>query len=456
LIQSVPFSAEYPISTALRYRTPRERMASHGWPRTMMWVQSNSTFDDPDPEVVDTYYLLDRAHWYDIVVIDAETLADPQAQSYLGPNGSIRRQNPNTVVLAQWNLLETPAAFLGPSYSQYVYTQRIYEDLPEIDFLHLANGERAQFGQGAGDILNVTRPSLRKYLVQFLTTQLLNTPKIDGVFFDRLDATISYVGGATVDANNDGVTDPAASLDRSWRAAIVDMLRSVQQGIYGKIVAGNGGWHTTHEYSALVHGMMFENFLDGEEQAADYAWAGVMRGALAYTGPNSFSAIMANRTITPETKQADLKLFSLSAASACMVDAYSIVANTSVYTKTPDYWLDEYTVNDAGAASPTQLEFKHWLGRPQGPAWLPGASGTPTLPMALAQGTLDVNAYAVLRTFARGAVAVNPTEGEITLTKPAYWPTTKEISGGQAAYNDGSTVTSFVLPAKSGMFYRFF
>ena len=55
------------------------------------------------------------------------------------------------------------------------------------------------------------------YLPQFVKNNILSTELWDGVFYDEVDADVSYKNNGNIDLNRDGIKDNASTADDAWR-----------------------------------------------------------------------------------------------------------------------------------------------------------------------------------------------------------------------------------------------
>lgn len=98
-----------------------------------------------------------------------------------------------------------------------------------------------------------------EYLPRFVSDNILSTGLWDGIFYDEVDADISYKNSGNIDLNRDGQKDSAGWADGEWRQGVVKLLQNTRNIIgSAKIIVINGNSHDA--YQPYVNGRMFESF----------------------------------------------------------------------------------------------------------------------------------------------------------------------------------------------------
>jgi len=431
----------------------QDRLAAHRWPRLALQFHFNSMWDNKAEGSVDAWDMLAQAHLYDLVVHDNELLANPKAQPFLGPNGSLRQKNPNLVTLAYWNLPETPKL---PNEPQYVNARSVYSTFVEADYLHRPDGVRVKLNDGAGDCINLLKPSVRDRIVDGLAA-VYGTDLVDGIFFDRV-TSISYIG--PIDSNDDGVADVPAEFDAAWIEASAEIFHRLRERLPDKLLFGNGGWNAPLTHASWLNGIMVEQFLEGEAYPK-FNLQTILSNLVGWQGSSvkpTLNILMGNRDV-PNTPDA-CQFFQFLTAMSCLTDSYACPTNRSgSYAPTSAWRQDEFFVNAAGRSCEASPTTKGWLGRPVGPAQiLHNSNAVPpvSLEMLLSQGWQSVNGLVFTRLFTRGAVLVNLAGTSVSVTLPRYWPAMRRILGVNSANNGAVMPTpgstgGFTLPGRSGI-----
>lgn len=275
----------------------------------------------------------------------------------------------------------------------------------------------------------------------------------DGIFYDWMTDAISWLNhrdpspSGPLDIDNDGHAEDDGSLDAAWVAgarALLDNSRRMFPA--GTIVAGNGGWIVGDAYDSRLHGSLFEQFLEGEPFGREmFGWSAIMRayvGHCAGTVEPRLNMLMANRD-----DAASLAFMRFALASALLADGYFCFTNRSgPYAS--DWWYDEYSVDLATGRAEKSSAFKGYLGMPSGVA-VNANDPQERFADVLAAGGTRAEERVWRRDFANGIVLVNPT----TVAEPVRLETAyrKILGTVDPGLNDGQTVTSVTLPARSGI-----
>lgn len=183
---------------------------------------------------------------YDLLVLPLE------AQSYNKAfSTKIRKLNPDIVLLAyvptvSWNS---------------IWTDPVHRDLKngikENFWLKKSNGERASVWPGT-TALDLTS-SWNEYLSNFVANEVLDDDYWDGVFYDEVSDSISWIG---VNISN-----------TEWKNAYTKLFKSTREKIStNKIIISNGS--SNPNYSPYVNGRMFESFPTPWESGGN--WSSIM------------------------------------------------------------------------------------------------------------------------------------------------------------------------------------
>jgi hypothetical protein len=417
------------------------RAATHLFPRLALQLQLCCRTSE-------TQAIFDQASWWDLAVVDSEAVG--AMADYLGPDGKIRRANPNAILVAYFSPADYVEDLELPLYRRFrsgFDTAWLLRDADgrTVPLYELAPGKWTQ-------AINPTSAAQRA-IPEFLNRHVVATGLVDGIFYDWAATSMSWlnkrknVTSARVDVDGDGIGDPDEVLDATWRRGYAAMLAHSRHAFPASaVIVGNAGWITGPDYDGLLNGVMIEQFLEGEARAPGFAWTPVMRSYAHYArhavAPR-LSIVMANRDDAEDTA---FMRFAL--ASALMFDGYFAFTNRTLPTSAYQAarWYDEFAVDRATGQARRDRSSKGYLGSPLGEA---SAVGTGVLLAdALARGE-PAHREVWQRDFEHGRVLVNPSRvsREVDLERPF-----RRIRGSSdRTLNDGSLVRSVELAPRTGV-----
>ena len=134
-----------------------------------------------------------------------------------------------------------------------------------------SNGEILLVDYWGHPMYNMTEPYCRTVLAQqnidaFLSARPDQGDSLayDGIYWDRLHDSISWLLGDDVDSDLDGQPDDPSVLDAAYQAGVEDFLAQVRARLPHAIFVGNGG---AQVYASWINGNLFEtqlvDILDG-------------------------------------------------------------------------------------------------------------------------------------------------------------------------------------------------
>ena len=232
-------------------------------------------WDIPNTEVEDL------AKW-DVLILDMEV-----QHNSLANLKKLRQLNPKIIILA------------------YITSEEIYNDRQDSVFGALRNelqgqidpvwwlfdksGKRTSFWaktsmlnltDGAG--LSPAGERWNDFLPKFVNSRIISTGLWDGVFYDNLWPTISWLNNGDLDINNNGWIKSKSEIDKAWAEGNKKMLANTR-ALLGKnyIVVGNS--RVFESYQPYLNGIMLESFPAPWE--ADGTWTGSMK---SYTNTKYF------------------------------------------------------------------------------------------------------------------------------------------------------------------------
>jgi hypothetical protein len=260
------------------------------------------------------------------------------------------------------------------------------------------------------------------YLARHVRDVVLASGYWDGVFFDEVQDSISWVGAVDVDA--DGSQDAARTADTLW-AQNYERLFATTRELVGDnyIIITNGS--SNHDFFPYVNGRMFETFPSSHQTLAH--WGQMTREYLAVergTAPHSVVMINVNtdNTLGAGSRE-DYRAVRFGLATTLLGNGY--------------FSYDEGTNNHATLWS--YDEFGAYLGAPK--------SDRQNV-FNPQQTTIDPGVW--LREFEEGQVIVNATAQARTVDLDGEF---EKLHGEQdPVVNDGRIVSEVTLAAQDGVF----
>jgi Hypothetical glycosyl hydrolase family 15 len=349
---------------------------------------------------------------FDLVILPAE-LQEEEPSVFQ----ELRSRNPNIIILAY---VPTKSYIVG-------WGDTLHTNLKAgiTDNMWLRDSYGAAISVWPGTQALSATSSWNTYLPQYVHDHILNNNNWDGIFYDEVSDTISWVNNGNVDLNRDGIADGAATADAAWKNGMITMLKTARNLDQQKIFVINGT--STPEFQPLINGRMFESFPAAWEAGGD--WYELMRRYVdnlpIVVAPEAF--IINSNTGNTGAKD-DYQKMRFGLASALMGDGYfSFDFGDQDHGQTWRY--DEYGV---------------YLGKPTGPPKnaTTGASVPADAAAKFSSGVWE-------RNFEKGIALVNPTSQPQTIVFDSEF---EKIRGTQdSATNDGSIVSSVTIPAHDGL-----
>ncbi len=233
----------------------------------------------------------------------AATLSDKYVRTanYYLMSGSSLETTQAKEVLPKFDLLVLPAEAQIYNRSFFSYARRVNPDIiilayvPSVswnniwtDSLHtklkqgIRNGYWLKDGSGnqksiwSGTLALNLNSGWNTYLPQFVHEHIMSTGLWDGIFYDEVSDSISWVG--SVDTDNNGSNDSAGVANNNWKNGYVTMLsKSRQLEGPNKIIITNGS--SNGSFQSYVNGRMFESFPTPWE--GDGSWKTVVSNYLS-------------------------------------------------------------------------------------------------------------------------------------------------------------------------------
>lgn len=376
---------------------PAPLMAADGSVKTAnYYLLSGSRLDDA----------IETLSSFDLLVLPAE------AQVYNASFFSrIREKHPGIIILAyvptvSWNFLY----WTDPLHD--VQKQGIRES----DWLETGNGGRVSVWENT-QALNVNS-GWADELASFVQTDIYATGLWDGIFFDEVQDSISWVGATDTDQN--GLPDDPGTADANWERGYTRLFSAARANLGGNaIILTNGS--SKSSYAPYVNGRMFESFPSSGSSLN--SWVGSAREYLAYEKKTGYANTNIVNVNTDNTgTQTDYRKMRFGLATTLLGDGYfSFDYGTLDHAQTWVY--DEYEAH---------------LGEPKGP-----------IKNLLSRETTTLNQGVWARDYVRGKVVVNSTDATQTVRLDGEY---EKLHGTQdPATNNGNIVSRLTLPSEDGI-----
>lgn len=238
-----------PVPTSTQ---PALAWPAHRFPRTANYYLVPTISDDQIPQLAK----------FDILITGAENqLNNPEALL------KIREANPHILIFAYVDLIEFPIKDVDINEPPEGIFHQMLAGIDESWWLRDRAGNYTSFWPGAR-LLNITEycPSVNNqkwqhYVGNFSRRAIIESGLWDGIFFDEVLETISWLNDGNLDINNDGRADSAAEIDRRWQEGSRVAFRNFNAHKAKQILTiTNGG----DLYYPDINGNLFEGFPNTE------------------------------------------------------------------------------------------------------------------------------------------------------------------------------------------------
>lgn len=367
LLVSVPIALLFPLQRTRAQSLPDK------YPRIANYYLT------PTISVADARRL---ARW-DVLVLGAEV-------QYTSPDifPVLRAENPDIILLAYVLSEEVPNAHEAITDAANPLKQ-LFDGIEDGWWLRDHAGGRHGYWPNT-HMLNVTNSApvvngmrWNTYLPTFVHDHIMATGLWNGVFYDNVFPTISWVNGGDLDLDQNGSVDATATMDAAWRDGMTTMLTLSRQ-LEGPdaFIIGNGDT----SYLPPANGRLIEEF----PSVLDGGWPGAMEKYFAardagYPPP----LIILNGKVVTQSDD-DVRRFRYVFASTLLGSGF-VSIDDGAERHASLQWYDEYEVS---------------LGSPLGRAFRIGS--TAAAPRA---GVWE-------REFANGYAFVNATDASVTVALP--------------------------------------
>ncbi|MBT3230644.1 hypothetical protein HN358_02580 [Candidatus Uhrbacteria bacterium] len=346
------------------------------------FLLSGTTLDDNQT--------LESLSKYDLIVIPSE------AQVY-NPNFSdeIRDLNPDIKILAY-----IPTVSWNDIWQDKLHRE-LYSGIQDPYWLNETNGSDVSIWPGT-QALDLTS-GWGDYLAEFVAYEVLYNDYWDGVFYDEVNDSISWVGDLDL-ANG------SSDIDGSWRNAYADLFSTTRSLIGSeKIIISNGS--SNLDYAPYVNGRMFESFPTPWEE--DGSWGTNIGNYLALGNTVSYDPVIILNSDTNNTGNSDDYQKVRFGLSSTLLGEGFFGFDHGTQSHAQLWWYDEYDAYIGSAKEGAQEDDGVWS-----------------------------------REFTNGKVIVNSTSSEQTIKLNGDF---EKLHGTQDSdFNDGSIISRITLESEDG------
>mgnify|MGYP001598529137 CR=1 FL=1 len=327
---------------------------------------------------------------------------------------NIRKKNPDIVLLSY-----IPTVSWNNLYWTDPLHQSMYANIQSDWWLTDASGNQISVWPNTR-ALNLNSGWIT-YLAQQVKNDVLSTGYWDGIFYDEVQDSISWVG--TVDVNRDGKNDTTKEADTSWAKHYTSLFEATRAAIgHEPILMTNGSSNAV--FSPFVNGRMFETFPSSHQTLAE--WKQMTSQYTKFENTTGYSAINIINVNTDNTQglgtQTDYQAMRFGLTTTLLGDGYfSYDAGSTNHAVIWEY--DEYNA---------------FLGAPK---------SQPINTFNPQQTSIDVGVWQ--RDFTNGKIIVNATAKPQTIVLLGDF---EKLHGLQdPKTNNGAIVSQITLPSQDGI-----
>lgn len=354
---------------------------------------------------LETSEALNELPQYDLLVLPAE--AQVWNQDFFAHARSI---NPDIVILAY-----VPTSHWNDIWTDSLHNE-LYSGIQSSYWLRDGSGNQISTWPGTR-AMNIAS-GWNTYLADFVHEEIMSTGLWDGIFYDDVNSSISWLG--SVDTDNNGSNDSASTADNNWRSGYTTMF-SRTRSLEGSntIIITNGSSYSG--FQPYVNGRMFESFPTPWE--GDGSWQTVMQNYLGLHDDVDDPPIFIINSNTGNT-------------------GYSTDYQAVRYGLTSTLLGGGYFGFDYGTESHAQIwqydEYEAYLGEPvEDPEDVLNPSNT----------TISPSVWG--RDFAEGKVLVNSTSSTQIVNLGGEY---EKLHGSQdPSVNNGAIVSQVSIPSEDGL-----
>ena len=278
----------------------------------------------------------ERLARYDLLILDMKNqVNNPELIK------RIRQLNPDVTILAYISSQEIRHD--TAIHPEVTLRQKMFARLPESWYLRDTDNFKISFWDQTW-MINITDSApldknerFNDYLPRFIDEEILSSGLWDGIFYDNLWDSVSWLNNGNVDLDGDGYRESAGELDQAWQAGVLKILQATRNRVgYDYILMANSS--SFQDYQPYLNGRMFEDFPSLYE--ADGTWQGNIGSYQAIRNYNVRPNIyIFNSTNAPQDNYSKMRY---GLASALMFDDVYDSFDNSIYDHGQTWWYDEY------------------------------------------------------------------------------------------------------------------
>lgn len=356
--------------------------------------------------VLDSASTISTLSEFDLIVIPAE--AQVYNKSFFS---TIRAKNPDIVILAY-----VPTVSWNNLYWSDPLHQSQKRGIQDSYWLKDGSGNATSVWPGT-TALNLNSGWV-DYLASFVQTEIMSTGYWDGIFYDEVQDSISWLGA--VDTNRDGQNDSVSEADTNWRNGYVNLFSTTRAKLGSNaIIITNGSSNSA--FAPYVNGRMFESFPSSNDSLTE--WTNWTREYLNLENQVGYDPIMLLNVNTNNTgTQTDYRSVRFGITTTLLGEGY--------------FGFDFGTENHAQLW--TYDEYDAYLGTPK---------DDPENVFFPSQQTIGQGVWQ--RDFENGKVVVNATDSAQHINLGGEF---EKLHGTQdSVFNNGSIVSTITLQSQDGV-----
>jgi len=382
-------------------------LPAHALPIPPSFVRTANYFLRTVPDINSKTY--DTLSQYDLLILPMEAqVYNREFFSYA------RKKNPHIIILAYVPSRSVNILDLDDGAQ---IRKKLKDGIHDDWYLRDSYGNIVQAWPGTIPI-NVTT-EWNVYLPQYINGTIFSTGLWDGIFYDEVQDSMTYLNKGDIDINQDTKPDIKDDADLWWQDGMRILFKHTRD-IIGKdyIIITNGS--SLPEYEKYVNGRMFENFPSPKGHGT---WLESMKSYLHLDKSDAFPPINIINTTTLNTgAKDDFRAMRFGLASALLANGY-FAFDYGDKDHGQLWYYDEYGVK---------------LGKP-----------TTSPRNALTFLSTNIQESVWRRDFLHGTIFVNATPKEQTLELDEEF---EKIHGTQdSQYNNGSVTSEIDIPAYDGI-----
>ncbi len=393
------FVAILTLAIILPIAPARAFTASDSYVRTANYfLMSGSTLD--------SYSTMKTLSEFDLIVIPVE--AQVYNQDFFG---EIRELNEDIIILPYIATVSWNDLYWSDSLHQSMYRQL------EHDWW-LTDGSGDQVSVWPGTRALNLNGGWGEFLPHWVMSEVLSSGYWDGIFYDEVQDSISWVGDTDVD--EDGSDDSRSEADRLWEQAYEELFANTRELIGSDYIMITNG-SSNPDFAPYVNGRMFETFPSSDDSTTD--WKNATEEYLDLEEQVGYPSVQVINVNTENTGESD--------------DYQKVRYGITTTLLGNGYFAFDYGTEDH-AQLWTYDEYDVHLGAPK----------TDLQNTSNPQAT-TVSPDIWQRDFENGKVVVNATDSKQTVQLDGEY---EKIHGTQdVAVNDGSIVYEITLESKDGI-----